>query len=117
MALFFFNILFTALIKFSSFKKSINFSQKKVKINFNSLIKTRHIIVFQDTISKFLPFNTCLVKALSIHKLSLMIGRNAKIYIGIAEEKGSLISHAWIEIEGVSYYHEPNKKYRPIIDY
>ena len=46
-----------------------------------------------------------------------MIGRNAKIYIGIAEEKGSLISHAWIEIEGVSYYHEPNKKYRPIIDY
>lgn len=117
MALIFFNILFTAFIKFSSFKKTINFSQKKVKIIFNSLIKTRHIIAFQDIISKFLPFNTCLVKALSIHKLSLMTGKHAKIYIGIAEEKGSLISHAWIEIEGISYYQEPNKKYRPIIDY
>ena len=47
-----------------------------------------------------------------------MIGRNAKIYIGIAEEKGSLISHAWIEIEGVFLtITSLNKKYRPIIDY
>ena len=44
-----------------------------------------------------------------IHKLSMIAGKNAKIYIGIAEEEGSLISHAWVEIEGIPYYYEPNK--------
>ena len=70
MTLFFLNIFFTTLVKLSSFKKTIKISQKKVQIICNPLIKTRHILVFQDLISKLLPYNTCLVKALSVHKLS-----------------------------------------------
>lgn len=116
-SLFFLNIFFTYLIKLTSFKNTLNISKKNIKIIFKPYIKIKHLIIFQDLISKLLPFNTCLVKALSLHKLLMMMGIRAKVYIGIAENKASLISHAWVEINGVFYYNDPKKNYRPILDY
>ena len=116
-SLFFINIFFTTLIKLSSFKNTLNISKKNAKIIYKPNIKIKHLIIFQDLISKLLPFNTCLVKALSLHKLLMMMGIRVKVYIGIAENKNSLISHAWVEINGVSYYHDPIKNYKPILNY
>jgi hypothetical protein len=115
--LIFLNILFTFSIKLTPFKNTIRFSKKEAYVIFNPLIKIKHLIIFQDLISKLLPYNTCLVKATSIHKLSMMMGLETKVFIGIAEKGNSLISHAWIEINGASYYYDSNKKYTPILDY
>ena len=61
-SLFFINIFFTTLIKLSSFKNTLNISKKNAKIIYKPNIKIKHLIIFQDLISKLLPFNTCLVK-------------------------------------------------------
>jgi hypothetical protein len=111
------NILFTILTKLTSFKNTIRISKKKTYFIFNPFIKIKHLIIFQDLISNLFPYNTCLVKALSIHKLSMMMGIRTKVFIGIAEKRGSLISHAWIEIDGTCYYEDAQKKYLPILDY
>jgi len=115
--LIFLNIFFTFSIKLTPFKNTIRISKKEAYVIFNPLIKIKHLIIFQDLISKLFPYNTCLVKAISIHKLSMMMGIKTKVFIGIAEKGSSLISHAWIEINGVSYYCDSNKKYTPILDY
>lgn len=115
--LIFLNIFFTISIKLSTFKNTLRFSKKKANVIFNPVIKIKHLIIFQDIISKFFPYNTCLVKALSIHKLLMIMGIKSKVFIGIAEKGNSLISHAWIDINGISYYYDLDKKYVPILDY
>lgn len=116
-SLIFLNISFTISIKLSSFKNTLRFSKKKANAIFNPVIKIKHLIIFQDIISRLLPHNTCLVKAMSIHKVLMLMGTKTKVFIGIAEKESALISHAWIEIDGISYYCDPNKKYTPILHY
>lgn len=110
------NIHYTVLLKFSSFKNLINSAKKENKFKSNMVIKNEHLVYIQNLLSKFMPFNSCLVSALSLHRICLLVNKDVKVIIGISNHNHSFHSHAWIEIEGTLFFDIPEKLYTNIYE-
>ena len=80
------------------------------------MIKNEHLVYLQNNLSRFMPYSSCLISALVLHRTCSLFNKDAKIIIGISNQNHSFNSHAWIEIEGALFFDIPEKMYSVIYE-
>jgi hypothetical protein len=98
-------LAFRAGLSLFSFKSLLNYlegiKQHKSKLKDKSNPSEEKIVWIIDVASRYVPYTTCLSKALSAQVLLKRYGHFSSLRIGVVKnEKGELDAHAWVESQG-----------------
>lgn len=96
--------IFRFSLQFKSFKRVVNsFSPKaarQIPIQKNSTPPAQ-VAILLNAAATIVPFSTCLSKSLAGLALFRSLGYETRLYIGVAQENGSMLeAHAWLTLGG-----------------
>ena len=94
----------------------IQISKKKLYIPISSQININQIIKIQNIISYLIPFNTCLISALSVNQICKKLLMDSRVIIGICNSNNEFKSHAWVKIESKVFFDIPEENYHAILE-
>ena len=114
--LFLINIFYWIMLRCLSFRALIQISKKKLYIPISSNVNINHIIKIQNIISYLIPFNTCLISALSVNQICKKLLMDSKVIIGICNSNNEFKSHAWVKIESKVFFDIPEENYHAILE-
>jgi hypothetical protein len=98
-------LTFRAGLSLFSFKSMLSYldgiKQRKKKLKDANNPSEEKIVWVIDVVSRYVPYTTCLSKALTAQVLLKRYGHFSNLHIGVVKnDKGKLDAHAWVESQG-----------------